>query len=386
MSLMSSIKDIFFSDKKTPEACLFPLVAETWCRALALETCVGFIANALSACEFQTIEKGVAVKKDMYYALNVRPNVNHSAGEFWHKLISSLVKNGEALIIQQDKGYFIADSFAVKEYTLLPNIYEGVTVGDLKFDKTFNGNDVLHMRLGGVNLSRVLNGMYDSYSKMLSAAQSIYKRKNSMRMALNLATNRSQDTQSQAALESLLNEQFGAWFAADAAGAVIPLQQGLSLEDFTDNTKTGNANSRDARELVNDIFDMTAIALHIPPGLIRGDTADLEDRINLFLMAGLKPIVEIVKDEANAKLYTKEEYLSRSYIRVDTAGIRATDISKLAEAANKLFAAGVNTINDNLKMFDREGIDAWWADARFVTKNYSEIESYLKGGEKVGVD
>ena len=65
--------------------------AKIFYKELAIQSCVSFIANALVMCEFQTIEANKSVKDKTYYLLNVQPNQNQNAVEFWHQVISTLV-------------------------------------------------------------------------------------------------------------------------------------------------------------------------------------------------------------------------------------------------------------------------------------------------------
>lgn len=100
-------------------------------------------------------------------------------------------------------------------------------------------------------------------------------------------------------------------------------------------------------------------------------------------MFRINPFVELITDEFNRKMFTKEDYLSRTYAKIDTTKIKVFDIVDLATAADKFFAIGVNSINDNLRMLGRESINEPWANKRFVTKNYESVDNIenLKGGD-----
>jgi hypothetical protein len=58
------------------------------------------------------------------------------------------------------------------------------------------------------------------------------------------------------------------------------------------------------------------------------------------------------------------------------------DITRFANAADKLFAAGIHTINENREMLGKERIDNPIADEHFITKNYSTLESLTEGVEE----
>ncbi len=70
-------------------------------------------------------------------------------------------------------------------------------------------------------------------------------------------------------------------------------------------------------------------------------------------------------------MYSKEEYIERTYLKIDTTKIKVVDITKLATALDKLFAIGGLSINDILIILGREPIEEEWANKRFVTKELS---------------
>jgi HK97 family phage portal protein len=362
------------------------LLAEAKYKQLAIDTCVNLISNTLVNCEFQTFQEGKEYRGENYYLFNVSPNQNQNASEFIHKMVNHLVYHNEALVIMQDNKLYVADDFEVKEFALKDNIYNKVKIGELIFEKPFNESEVIHLKLNDSNITKVINGLYEDYGKLISSAMNIYKRSNAKRVVLKGDFLRPQTDEEQALIDNMFNEQFKAWFEADKAGAVFQLQNGYTLEDMSGSgTSTSTLqNSRDIRALVDDIFDFVAMAFHVPRGLLKGDLADVEKQTDNFLMFRINPISELITDEFNRKMYSKEEYLKRTYTKLDTSRIKILDLVNMATAADKLFAIGVNSINDNLRMYGREPINEDWADQRFVTKNYQTIENVesTKGGEE----
>lgn len=182
----------------------------------------------------------------------------------------------------------------------------------------------------------------------------------------------------------MLTAQFKPWLEANNAGAIFQLQDGYTLEDLSGNGKSGaNKNdSRDVRNLVDDIFDFVSSALHVPRGLVKGDVVNVKELVNYFLMFGLLPLIDLISAEVNKKWYKQEEYLNGNYIKIDATNIKVTDLSDLATALDKLFAIGGLSINDIIERIGGERINEPWADKRYVTKNYSDA-SALEGGEDI---
>ncbi|WP_078430475.1 phage portal protein [Alkalihalobacterium alkalinitrilicum] len=360
----------------------FKLKANVFYKHLAVETCIDFIANTLTRCEFQTFEKGKETRGQNYYLLNVQPNQNQNASEFMHSLVNHLIKNNECLVIMQDKQLYVADTFNKKEFTLRENFYDEVTVRDLKFNKTFKESEVLYFKLNDRNIMSVIDGLWLDYGKLLASAINYYKRKNNKRILVKGDFLRAQDQATQEAIDEMFESQLKNWFDPDKEGSAFQIQDGYSFEDLSDGStgKAQNSTSRDVSDLVNDMINYVSMAFHIPRGLIKGDVADIDKQIDSFIMFCIKPIAKLIADEFNRKMYTKEEYLKRTYLKVETNELKMVDITQFANAADKLFAIGGLSINDILKKLGQEPIDEEWANKRYVTKNYQEADS-LKGGE-----
>lgn len=356
------------------------LATSAYYKRLAIETCIDLIANTLTRCEFQTFERGKEIRGENYFLLNVQPNQNQNSSEFIHSLVNRLIMQNECLVIMQNDQLYIADGWVKNEFALKENYYTEVQIGDLTFQKVFRESEVLYFKLNDRNIMEVINGLYEDYGKLISSAIGYYKRKNNKRILIKGDFLRPQDEETQKLIDQMFEKQLTDWFNADKPGVGFQLQKGYELEDMSD-SKSGvaqNSTSRDIAELINDVINYVAMAFHVPRGLLKGDIADVEKHMDAFLLFCIKPIAELIQDEFNRKMYTKQEYLDRTYLKVDTNNLKIVDITQLATAADKLFAIGGLSINDILEMLGKEPIDEEWANKRYVTKNYQEAS---KGGE-----
>ncbi|MBC6973054.1 phage portal protein [Bacillus sp. Xin] len=383
MGLVDWVRGFFGSNSTlTLDSCCYDLGIDYYYKRLAVESCIDIIANALTRCEFQTFEKGKEKRGENHYLLNVQPNQNQNASEFMHSLVNHLIMNNECVVIMQNKQLYIADSFDVNEFALKENIYRNITIGDFTFEKAFNESEVFHFKLNDRNIMHVIDGMYASFGKLISSSIDYYKRKNNKRLLIKGDFLRAQDTETQEAINEMFESQLLNWFNADKVGSAFQLQDGYVIEDMSDskNGVANNSTSRDISDLVNDIFSYVATAFHVPIGILKGDVADIEKQMDSFLAFCINPIAELIQDEFNRKMYTKKEYMDRTYLKIDTTKIKVVDITKMATAMDKLFAIGGLSINDILIILGREPLKEEWANKRFVTKNYQEADS-LKGGE-----
>jgi HK97 family phage portal protein len=363
------------NDKNAAEiACLSHLSMEINYKKLAVEACVNLIAGVLAGCEFQTYKEGKETRGDMYYLFNLRPNANQSAGVFWRRFLSRLLKANEVVVIRRDDELYVADSYHINEKGLKPNRYENVRIGDVVLNGICGEKDVLHVCLHDENIREVIDGIYNSYGKLIDSAQKTFKRKNAFRVVLEEPGVGAMDEDTRTKRKDLFEKSFMSWFEADNAGAVLPIPSPLKLHDWSKNDRAGQAHtSRDIRALIDDIFDFTAISYRVPQRLIRGDIAELSNNIDAFIMFCINPLAETIQDEINAKMYGKNAYLKRTYMKIDTSLIKMADIIRYAAAADKLYAASIHSVNENRKMLGKEPIDEAWADEHVMTKNYNNI-------------
>lgn len=384
MRIIKWFKGLFGEQKEfNLNECFFDLGIDYYYKKLAVDTCIDIIANTISRCEFQTFKKGKTSRENNYFLLNVEPNANQNATEFMHELVTKLVYDNECLVIMKDDQLVVADDYTRKEYALKENSYKDVVVGDLKFNKVFYESEVLFLKLRNKKIMNVIDGMYESLGRLLLSSMNYYKRKNNKRMLVKGDFLRPQDDETQEAIDAMFEEQLKNWFDADKEGSAFQLQEGYELEDMSDGIKASSGSaglSRDIADLIDDIFNYIAMAFHVPRGLLKGDVADIEGQIDSFLMFSINPIVENITDEFNRKMYSKGEYLDRTYLKIDTTQIKIIEIGKLATALDKIFAIGGITINGILEVLGREPIDEDWANKHYVTKNYQEVTS-IEGGD-----
>lgn len=357
------------------------IAAEVFFKELAVQSCVNLIANAVSRSEFLTYEKGKEIRGENYYLFNVEPNQNKSASKFWRDVIHRLVYDNECLVIQQDGMFYVADSFTVSRYAFKENIYRDIVIDDYQLNNSYLESQVFHFELHDKKIRDVIEGLYQSYAKLITASQKHYIRNNAKRGTLEIPTNYPQTDKAQKDLQDLLNSRIKRFYEAEG-GAVLPLSNGMKYEELQSNISSkGSIEGRDIREFINDIFDFVAIAFQVPPQLIKGNIADTSKAVNNFLTFCVNPLAELLTDEINRKLYGKEAYLERTYVKLDTSRIRAVDITDVAGALDILLRIGAYSVDDCLKLLGLEPLETEWSQARWMTKNYERIEQRFKEGD-----
>jgi len=357
------------------------LATDVFFKELAVQSAINLIANTVTRSEFKTFDQGVELRGDNYYLLNVEANPNRSANKFWRDLVYRLVHDNESLVIMQGEHLYLADSYNVVSGTFVENLYTDIRIGDYDLKTKYRESEVLHFELHNQRIKTVIDGLYASYTKLIAAAQKNYKRGTSRKAALTIPTSYPQTEKAQGELKELLEKRFKAFFDAES-DAVIPLTGGITYTPTDEGVATarGTVEGRDIRAFIDDVFDFVAIAFGVPPQLLKGDVADTERAVNNYLAFCINPLADLISDEINRKMYGKDAYLDRTYMRIDTSHIRAVDIKDVANALDVLLRIGAYSIDDCLQHLGMEPLNTEWSTQRWMTKNYEPIETAAEGG------
>lgn len=358
------------------------LTIEVFFKELAVQSAINLIANTVARSEFKTFAQGKEFRGDNYYLLNVEPNPNRNASKFWRDVIYRLVHDNECLVIMQGNHLYLADSYNVVTGTFVENLYTDIRIGDLNLTTKHRESEVLHFELHNERIKTVIDGLYASYAKLIAAAQKKYKRYASRKGAITVPTSYPQTEKAQGELKDLLEKRFKAFFDAES-DAVIPLTNGIAYTPADEGAASarGTVEGRDIRAFIDDIFDFVGIAFGVPPQLLKGNVADTDRAVNNFLAFCVNPLADLLSDEINRKMYGKDAYLQRTYMKVDTSHLRAVDIKDVANALDVLLRIGAYSIDDCLQHLGMEPLNTEWSTQRWMTKNYEPIESAAGGGE-----
>lgn len=345
------------------------LSSTVYIKELAINSAINLIGNALALSEFKTYEKGEEVRGNNYYALNVEPNSNISAKRFWKKFVHQLVYNNEALIVRQENMFYLAESFTRDEKAFLPNYFKDVSIDNLKLDRGYQEKEVLYFKLNEKSIINIISNLYEDYGKLVEYSKSSYRKNNAKRGIMNIPTNYPKDKISQERLSKLLGEDIQRFYGAEN-GAVLPLTGGVTYDDISSDSYKNATDSRDIRNLVDDIFDFVAIGFGIPPQLLKGSVADLDKANDSFIKFAMEPLNEMIEDEVNRKFYSKNQYLENTYVKVDTTRLKTTNITSLAQTIDILARNGVHNIDENRELIGKEPLRTKESQERHITKNY----------------
>ena len=353
----------------------FSLMDNVYIRELAFWTCVNKIANALSKCEFRTYYGGKEIKKAEYYLWNVEPNRNQNASAFLTKLIGKLYLNNEALVIESAGQLYVADDYQKTVYAVYDYQFSGVTVDNFTFDKTFYQNEVLFFQLNSVDMRQLVNLLHSSYNELLQYAVNAYRKSRGSRGILDIDAQAQHEDDFSETLQELMTNYFKKFFESE--NAVLPLYDGYKYTELQSKTYSSES-TRDIKALADDIFDFTARAFSFPPSLAKGDVQDTGKATDELLTFCIDPLAKLLEKEINRKRNGLSGFLDGNYLRIDTTTVKHIDIFDIAAPVDKLISSGVFTINDIRHLIGEQEIAEEWANAHFITKNYSTIQDLLR--------
>ncbi|WP_363929458.1 phage portal protein [Peribacillus frigoritolerans] len=346
-------------------------------KQLAFQTCINMIGRTIYQSEFYVKKDKKIVKDEMYYRLNVRPNPNMSASQFWQTVVHKLIYDNECLVIQSDtEDLLIADSFTRVEYALVNDSFKDVTIKDFTFSRTFQMSDVIYLEYSNKKLSTMLDGLYVDYGELFGRIIEFQKRKNQIRGLVNVESTYEKDEKTQRRLQAYIDKIYKAF--TDKAVAFVPQQKGFKLEELKNTTQAQSVD--EVNKVVDGFLNQVAKALGIPISLLHGDMADIEKPTRNYMTFCIDPFLKKIKDELNGKLIDKKDYLAGK--KMETKRVSNINLFDVATAVDKLRASGTFNGNELREALGEERVDEPIMDRYFITKNYQESSEALKGGER----
>ena len=177
----------------------------------------------------------------------------------------------------------------------------------------------------------------------------------------------------------LVENKFKRYFNAE--NAVLPLFEGFDFqqqESAGGSTKASLSGTRDIKSILDDVIEFTAQAFGVPTAIVNGKNVTNDD-FKAFMTSPVQPLVKMIANELNRKLYGRELVYAGTQIVPNYSGIRHVDIFDVANPIDKLIGSGAFCINDIRRKLGLEPIEESWADQHWMTKNYSTVEDLNVG-------
>ncbi len=342
----------------------------------AIEKANGMIAKAISKSEFVVQRNGERVKDDVYWMLNVKPNPNETATEFWIKSIKRVFEENECLIVHLNGNLYRASKFTVdtavtkgKKYT---DVYVEVADDDVPLTKTFKAEDVIHLRNTNKKIIQCLKKNLEIYNKIATGLLSSKKIGSVPKFTLDVETgtpiirqkdengNEKQLTidQYKKKIKELLESENIEVLTNQSGMKVnqLPIDAKVSMEDIT--------------KISKEIYSECAYAYDIPESVFSGTITEKADSTNEFITYAVNWLVEMLNDSMTAALVGKEAFFKGEKIWIDMGKFKHVDVVESAGNLDKLRAIGF-TLDEIMELVGREPLNTNFSKERVVTKNYT---------------
>ena len=352
----------------------------SYLKRIALETNINFIARTISQSEFWIMDGQNKQKNNLHYRLNIRPNTDSSASDFWHKVIYKLVYDNEVLIIKSDTDdLLIADDFDRVEYAVYEDRFKDVMVKDHKFERHFMMSEVFYLTYNNEKIQRYVNELFADYGELFGRMMDSQLRKNQLRATVGIKTGAGMtDDKHINRMQKYIDSVYSRLKTESVA--LLPKIDGFEFDELSNgNTTTTDNGPENIHKLKKIFIEDVAKMIGIPPSLLHGDMADISNLMESYLKFCINPLIKKIEDEFNSKLFTRQEYLSGKHMKV--VGLNKKDPLEHAAAIDKLIASRVLNANEARALFGFERVEGQGLEEYVLTKNYDNRSQTLKGGD-----
>lgn len=352
---------------------------------MALEKAVGMIAKAIAKSEFVVQRKSGREKDHIYYILNVRPNANETATDFWMKAVRKMLTESECLICLISGNLYIADGFSCNDSVLLPQIYRDVKITSneesLHLRRTFTANEVLHLKARNKKIQAYLKKIISLYDDTVSAMCAVKKLTSTPKFALEMDGMQMIRKKNPDGTEKQLTSD-------EYKDGVKRLLESDDIEIITNSTGLvtkqlkieTDVSSEDIVKISKEIFTETALAFDIPKAVFLGEITEKADSTNEFITYAVSWVAEVLNDSMNAKFVGESDFLKGERIWVDLSKYKHIDTIESAANLDKLRSIGFN-FDEIRDMVGLEQLNTEFSRERVITKNYTN-DLGGKGEEK----
>jgi HK97 family phage portal protein len=288
-----------------------------------------------------------------------------------------LYDKNEVLVIQKGNRLYIADSFTINEQPLHDNIFENIVVENHPIAKNVKASDAFYLQLDDDKVKRLIDGMFSTYSQLMSCAVALYKRGGGQKYKLVLENIQAGDKRFAEQYNTVIKEQLKEFIESDTA--VYPQFRG---QDLVELPKSGETSS-DVINLRKEMFDIVAQAFKIPQTMMYGNITNMQEIVKVYLTFCIDPLADMISEELTRKTNTFKTWNGgKNFIKIDTSRINHVDIFEVAEKVDKLIACGAFSIDEVRVELDRQELGTEFSQKHWITKNYSDASESLTGEVK----
>ena len=372
--------DFLFQNKKGELQSLSDLISvevkKMKITKMAVEKAIGMVAHAIAKSEFIVQGKNERLRNELYWSLNVKPNLNETATEFWIEVIQRLLKNSECLICIIGKKFYIADSFQVSNSVMLNQIYSNITITangeSLQLNNAYTSDEVIHLKAKNKKIRAYMETVMKMHDDVVSAMEAAIKISKTPKFILKIAgampvirTLRADGTEQTLTVDEFKKNIKNLLESENIE--ILQASNGLEISQLKIDTAV---TSEDVVKISKEIFEECAFAFDIPKNVFMGEITEKADSTNEFITYAVGWVAEILNDAMNATLVGRESFLKGEYIWIDLSGFKHRDLVESANYLDKLRAIGFS-LDEIRQAIGWEPLNTPFSQERVITKNYT---------------
>src|SRR5699024_4522951 len=230
-------------------------------------------------------------------------NKNQTSSSFWYKVIYQLIYDGECLVVKtRDNNLVIADDYEHLTYAVREDVFQKVRIGDMYMSGNFKRSEVFYFEYGNEELPNLVDSLYADYGELLSRMFEAQKMKGQLRATVDVDSTFLKTQEGQENLQNFIDRTYNA--IKSKGQAIMPQQKGMQYVEHSKNSTTGQ--SVDEIDKVSNAFlSQVCQAVGLPPSLLKGDIADIENTTRNAMKFCIDPIIKIINDELTMQLFNK---------------------------------------------------------------------------------
>lgn len=379
--------DFLFQNKNGTMQSLVDLISIDVTKAaisdVAIEKAVGMIAKAIAKSEFKVHRINGDLKDDVYWMLNVRPNPNETATEFWDAVIRKLLIEQECLIVHANGNLYRANSFQTDQSVNKGKKYSNIVI-ETKNDimplaRTFKAEDVIHLVNPNKKINHYIKKNLALYNSIATAMANSKKIASAPKFTLDVESSvpiirkKKEDGTIQEITIDKYKEEIKRLLESEGV-EVLTNQAGLKINQLQIQT---SVTAEEISKMAKEIYIECAYAFDIPRAVFLGEITEKADSTNEFITYAVNWLVEILNDSMNAALVGKESYLKGENIWIDMSKYKHVDVIESAANLDKLRAIGFS-LDEIFELIGWQPLKNEFSKQRVITKNYT---NELGGGE-----
>lgn len=357
------LSDLYDSDTK-----------HTASKRIAIESVIGYIARIIIQSEFRIRCNDKYIKDTTYYKFNVKPNKNQTSAKFWYDVVHKLIYGGECLVVKsRTDDLLIAEDYQRSEYAVKEDVFSNVFVKGMELDGSFRRSEVLFFEYGNEKLSALVDSLFYDYGELIGRMFETQKMKNQIRSTVDVESNLIKTEEGRKTLQNFIDRTYKA--IKEKAIAIVPQQKGMEYKEHSKQSSTGQSVD-EINKTTGGFLDQVCHSVGLPPSLLKGDMADVENMTRNAMKFCIDPIITILKDELNMQFINESDFLNGEQIQIKRISYR--DMFDVAVAIDKLRSSSVANGHELRDEMGLEHSDDPIHDTFIMTKNYEPVE----GGEE----